>query len=55
MTAAELKQAQLALGLTNTALAARLGVSLSAVEKWRAGTRPISRPVAIAIGTLKPP
>lgn len=46
MTATELKQAQLTLGLTNSALAALLRVSVRAVEMWRQGSRPVPGPVA---------
>lgn len=49
MTAAELKQAQVTLGLTNQQLADALKVSLRAVEMWRQGARQIPGPVEVAI------
>ncbi len=42
MTAADFKKAQLRLGLTNTAMAALLRVSLSYVEMLRGGKRTAS-------------
>lgn len=52
MTAAELKQAQVTLGLTNQQLADRLRVSLRAVEMWRQGSRPVPGPVAAFLDHL---
>ena len=51
MTPTQLRQALRALGLTQRALAARLGVHVQTVKKWLAGERRISEPVAILIRT----
>ncbi len=50
----ELRCRQAAASLTNPALADALGVSLPAVEKWRAGANPIPLPVAALIRILAP-
>ena len=57
MTPAQLKAHRRRLGLTQAALAKALGVTLSAVEKWEGGQRPISRVVELALEALeaKPP
>lgn len=52
LTAAEFKQAQLTLGLTNKGLAAKLYCSERAVEFWRSGERAIPGPVKAAIECL---
>jgi DNA-binding transcriptional regulator YiaG len=41
------------LGLTQAALAAKLGVQREAVARWEIGTRPVTGPVALAIRSLK--
>ena len=52
MTAEEMKKIQEKLGLTNAALAAKLGVNVSTVERWRAGIRKISPVSATALRLL---
>ena len=48
MTPVELRAIRKGLGLTQTELAARVGVHLRSVQKWEAGERAISEPVASA-------
>lgn len=42
MTKEEIKQARAELGLTQTRLAAAMGVNTRKVERWESGTSPIS-------------
>jgi len=49
MTAETFKKIQDILAMTNAEIAAELGISVSAVEKWRTGERNISPGMAIAI------
>lgn len=49
MSGAELRDKRLAAGLSQERLARELGVSLSAVYRWEAGTRPIRPITAYAI------
>jgi DNA-binding transcriptional regulator YiaG len=51
MTRAQLRKAVRDLGLTQQALAHRLGVHVRSVKKWFGGERRISEPVAILIRT----
>ena len=52
MTGEEFKARRLDLGLTQTQLGERLGVTLRAVQYYEAGQRPISKTVALLLGTL---
>ena len=56
MTPQELKDARKRLGLTQSQLAAKLGLSEAngdnTVRKWEAGSREISGPVAVAIAYM---
>jgi DNA-binding transcriptional regulator YiaG len=51
----ELKAIRGRLGLTQTGLAAKLGVQRGAVARWETGVRTITGPVALAIRSLKKP
>ena len=53
MTGEELKAKRLDLGLTQTQLSERLGVTLRAVQYYEAGQRPISKTVALLLTTIK--
>lgn len=55
MTPAELRAIRKRLGLTQTGLAARIGVHLRSVQKWEGGERAISEPVALLLQTLQTP
>lgn len=48
----EVREARRVLGMTQQALADRLGVTINAVQRWEAGTRPPSGPVIVAIRLL---
>lgn len=52
MTPAELRTLRKRLGLTQAALATRVGVGARAVRRWEAGDRKISVPIARLIETL---
>lgn len=54
MDANELRVIRKHLGLTQAALAAKLGVGQVTVARWETGVRRISGPVALAIRSLKP-
>ena len=54
MDANELRIIRKRLGLTQVALAAKLGVGQVTVARWETGVRRISGPVALAIKSLKP-
>jgi transcriptional regulator with XRE-family HTH domain len=47
MTPAQMREQRSDLGLTQTELAERLGVTLRAVQYYESGGRPVPRPVAI--------
>lgn len=53
MTPAELKEARQSLGLTQTQLAEKLGVTLRAVQHYEGGSRQIPEPTARLIALLK--
>jgi transcriptional regulator with XRE-family HTH domain len=50
---ADLKSRREALGLTQSALAERLGVSVQAVRHWEQGVRPIPAMLELALECLK--
>lgn len=52
MTAAEFKEAQSQVRLTNEQTAALFRVSLRTVEKWRQGTRAVPGPVVVIFALL---
>ena len=52
MTKEEFRQARERLGLTQAQLAAELGVTLNAVQKWEMGERPIKQITAMAVQLL---
>jgi DNA-binding transcriptional regulator YiaG len=49
MTAKQFRTARARLGLTQQALAGRLGVHVQTVKKWSSGDRRIPQPVAILV------
>jgi DNA-binding transcriptional regulator YiaG len=53
MTAADIEQFRNALGLSQTDLAARVGVTPQAVCQWEAGKRKPSRPVLILLEQMR--
>lgn len=55
MTPEELKAKRLELGLTQTQLGERLGVTLRAVQYYEAGQRPISRTIELLLGVISNP
>ena len=52
MTGDELREMRKAAGLTQAALAERLGVRQSAIYRWEQGQRGISEPMARLIGYM---
>ena len=52
MTPYQFKKHQEALNMTNRELAESLQVTISAVDRWRAGARGIPGPVRVAINLL---
>jgi DNA-binding transcriptional regulator YiaG len=52
MTATALKQRRKALGLTQSALAAKIGVHEITVAKWETGAVPIPKPIALLMQLL---
>ena len=52
MKGEELKAKRLDLGLTQTQLGERLGVTLRAVQYYESGGRPVPRPVAILMNVF---
>ena len=52
MTPAEFKEARARLGLTQSALAESLGVTLRCVQHYEAGHRKVSAPAAKLLGLL---
>lgn len=44
MTGQELRERRAALGLTQEALARRIGVALNTIQRWELGTRRIAHP-----------
>jgi DNA-binding transcriptional regulator YiaG len=52
MTPYQFKKHQEALAMTNKDLAEALQVTISAVDRWRAGARNIPGPVRVAINLL---
>jgi DNA-binding transcriptional regulator YiaG len=54
MLSGELQRRRGELGLTQSELAARLGVSLRAVQHWEGGDRRVPEPVARLLAALRP-
>lgn len=54
MTPSELRAARASLGLSQRALAERIGVARLTVIRWEAGTWPITRRTELAIRSLRP-
>ena len=52
LTGQELKRLRLQLGLTQKALAMRLGIQRNTVTRWEMGRHPINPVIAIAIGAV---
>ena len=50
MTPTEFKAARRGLGLSQNALAARMGVTGRTIRRWEAGTIPIPGPVIVLMG-----
>ena len=54
MTGEQLKELRKRLGLTQTQMAEKLGITLSAVYKIESGENNMSKPVALLAESLKP-
>lgn len=54
MTPTQLKQLRATLGLSQQALAEKLGVTRNTVTRWEMGLYPISAPIQKLLATLTP-